>query len=93
MGPEVPAETDAVLGVTEADLIAALEEALASAAPDATGALTTAQLMAASGKGIDSVRKALIGLKAAGRLEVVRVAMIDLAGRQTTVPGYRVVKA
>ena len=82
---------DDVTGITEADLLRALEEALVSGdAPE--GALTALELADAMGLHINRVRGALRALKKANRLEVVRISYRDLADRLTTVPAYRIKK-
>jgi len=73
------------LGISEGDLLTALEEMIA---PEGRG-VRTMELAKALGVSKTSVRKLLRQLLEEGRLERVRVKMIDLSGRQAQVTGYR----
>jgi len=76
-------------GITESDLLRALEEAFASE-ENPEGALTTAELVERTRRHEVAVRAALRQLKAKDRLEVVYVTRLDLADRQMKVPAYRI---
>lgn len=75
-------------GITQADLLRALEEALVSE-QNPEGAMTVKELSAATDMHETKIREGLNQLKSVGRLEVVRVRREDLAGRQMKVPAYR----
>ena len=77
-----------ITGITEAELLQALENALV-ADDNPEGALTTMELTDLTGWHLHTVRKALRTLKSAGCLGVVKVYREDLAGRYTKVPAYR----
>ena len=80
-----------ITGITEAELLQALENALV-ADDNPEGALTTGELSELTGWHLHTVRKALKALKAlkvAGCLRTVKVYREDLAGRYTKVPAYR----
>jgi len=77
------------LDISESDLMVSLEEMLA---PDGEG-WRTAELAEALGISETSVRKLLRKLLDEGRLERVRVKMIDLSGRQAQPTGYRLAAA
>lgn len=75
----------------EQALIAALEAALEhhDNDDDDHGAMTTQELAKALDKHETAIRKRLRMLLEEGRLEVLRVRRVDLCGRMTRVPGYR----
>ena len=74
--------------VTESDLLAALEAALAGTRePD--GALTTQELAALTGWSTKTVCKALQALAQAGRLLVVKAYRPAVDGVARYRPGYR----
>ena len=77
-----------ITGITEAELLQALESALATD-DNPEGALTTGELSELTGWHLHTVRKALKALKVAGCLRTVKVCREDLAGRYTKVPAYR----
>lgn len=70
------------------ELIAALTEAMQAggAGPEA---MTSNELIAASGVAREPLLGGLRALQRAGRLEVVKVVRRDLSGRMMRVPGYR----
>jgi len=76
------------LGLTENELVQALQEAL-TRDEDTKGGLTARELAEAAGVGIDYVREGLRLLKQQGIIETVRVQRRDLADRLTRLPGYR----
>lgn len=74
--------------ITEAEVIQALEEAFARS-EDGESAVTTVELVGATGKTTNCVREGLKRLMKEGRLECVRVPRLTLDGRTHPVPGYR----
>ena len=77
--------------VTTDDLLDALRDALTVKPGD--DAPTSLELQAATGLAERKLRRALAAVQAEGRLEVVMVRRVDLAGRVQSVPGYRLKKA
>lgn len=75
------------LGMTENELLAALEAALGTDEGDS--GLSVQDLATISGKTPDRVRKGLRVLKSSGLLESTRVRRERLDGAITLVPGYR----
>lgn len=80
--------------ITEGEIISAIRETFRRS-PDAkaTGAATVNELHRSTGWARSKVCNALLALKAAGRLEMVRVPREALDGRVSMVPAYRVKKA
>jgi hypothetical protein len=54
------------------------------------GAFTVTELADRTGQSLFAIRKKLRPRVASGELELVRKPIVDLAGRNTTVPAYRV---
>jgi predicted ArsR family transcriptional regulator len=76
-------------GVTESELLRALQAALSAAPEGATGAMTTRELCEALDLYPEKVRRGLRALSAQGRLEIVRVKRQGLDGRMSYRPAYR----
>ncbi len=74
--------------ITESELVAALSLAK-TASETVTGAMTTDELAKAVGRNVSWVRTQLRQLIDAGEIEPVRVQIVDIAGRRTTSPAYR----
>lgn len=83
---------DTVDSITEDELVAALFSAQeAATGKAANGALTTRALTKLVGRNREWVRERLRVLKDAGLVEPVRVQVVDIAGRETTAPAYRLI--
>jgi len=76
--------------MTHTQLLQEIEAAFA-AGSDPEGAMTSEDLAAQLGLGIKATRERLKRLKAAGRLEVVSVDRVTLAGNVSPVPAYRII--
>jgi prolyl-tRNA editing enzyme YbaK/EbsC (Cys-tRNA(Pro) deacylase) len=76
------------VAVTEAELVAALAEAIRSEAPE--DARTVQQLALAAGVPTSRVIKTLNLLHADGRVVAHRVPHVAIDGRRTTVPAYTI---
>ena len=74
--------------ITEDELVAALLSAR-TASDAVEGALTTNELAEMTGRRVRWVREQLKPLIAEGRIESVRTRIVDIAGRSTIVPAYR----
>ena len=79
---------DEIDNITEDELVAALFSAQTTG-ETVTGALTTRELTKEVGRTLAWVRTQLRRLIDEGKVESVRTRMIDIAGRQTTGPAYR----
>ena len=86
------AQTTRTLGLTENELVQALEAAL-NAGDSTDGALTVQELAEAAGISVAKVRSGLRILKAAGVIEVVKVQRVDLSDRLIRLPGYRLIRS
>lgn len=69
------------------DLEAFFKE-LATAPKDESGAMTTQEIVAATGRGPGAVQALLVKAKAAGKLRVVKVPREALDGAYRRIPGY-----
>jgi len=80
-----------VAGITEAELLQALQDALRRALenPDADGALTVHELEDALGWDVSKVRKTLRALKNDGHLKCVKVRRLAIDDSTRVVPAYR----
>ena len=80
-------------GVTEAELLQALQDALQQALtnPDADGALTVHELEDALGWDVAKVRKTLRTLKNGGHLKSVKVRRVAIDDSVRVVPAYRLI--
>lgn len=74
--------------VTQDDLLDALRNALLK--PMEGNGVTVGELQETTGYSYERIRKALRVLSVAGRLEVSRVTRMDIAGRPSSVPAYRI---
>lgn len=77
---------------TEAELLAELQAAM-DRAPMPEGVWSAEDAARAVGKNINATRKMLASLKAAGKIEGVRVLVEDLRGFRVPVTRYRLVAA
>lgn len=68
--------------------LAAFFKELEAAPKDESGAMTTQEIMAATGRSMPDVQALLGRAKAAGRLKVVKVPREALDGAYRRVPGY-----
>ena len=74
-------------GIAESELIKAVEEAIG---PGSTEGFTTVTEMAQKFKvSKDTIRKVLIGLNEERKLEVQNVLRTNVAGRTSSIPGYK----
>ncbi len=80
---------DEINGITEAELVAALFSAQATGTGEAVGALTTRVLTEKVGRSKRWIRERLRKLIDKGRVESITVQVVDIAGRTTTSPAYR----
>ena len=81
---------DEIDSITEDELVAALFSAQTAGASEAVkGAVLSRDLAKAVGRSVRWVRKQLRPLVDTGQVEPVRVRVVDIAGRMTTVPAYR----
>lgn len=78
--------------MTNAEILAAIELALSTTTDD-DGAMTMNELSEALALGHQAVRVRLRALKAAGRLEVVRVKRESLAGIMQPVWAYKILSS
>lgn len=79
--------------ITEAEILAAITEALPARADRPRGAFRIEEAMEASGKSRRVVITALHTLKAAGRLEIVPITIERLDGKRLPTTGYRILPA
>lgn len=81
---------NANISISENELLDALREATESEQGD-DGALTLREIMAATGMSERRAKEHMSRLKAAGRIEPVKVRREALDGRNALVPAYRVI--
>ncbi len=74
--------------ITRDDIVEALRNAMQEVGPGEEG-MTVAELREKMGKGEEVVRRCIKALLAQGKAKVVTVRRTDMAGRITSVPGYR----
>jgi hypothetical protein len=76
-------------GMTEAELLDALREALAPTANDPDGAFTSEELLSLTGYGEKKIRNALKAMLRKGECECVRVKRQNIVGVTVPVPAWR----
>ena len=89
MGQAVQAEAEATLDITENELIRALAEATLDVDENRDGFLTAREMVRALDWPENRVKAQLRTLHEEGRIETRKVVIVDIAGRRTRVPAYR----
>ena len=89
VGQTVQAEAEASLDISENELIQALAEAQIDLEQDREGFLTMREMVAALDWPKARITANLHALHSQGRIETRKVVVVDIAGRRTRVPAYR----
>lgn len=77
--------------MTEAEIIEAIQAAMAQGPSQEDGAFTITQLHEATGWHRDRIRTVVRSLMAAGRIVGTRCYRADMSGRRSYIPAYRFV--
>ena len=89
VGQAVQAEAEDSLDISENELIQALAEAQIDVEQDRDGFLTMREMLGALDWPKARITANLHALHSQGRIETRKVIMVDISGRRTRVPAYR----